>query len=213
MPRNAWLKKPSSVKPNNGPAGRHDQEYTPRNSLKVAAETDNETRDKIYHARGIRLIHVLQVDDYWDFLATVLTDGGGIPKASETHYYGFDTVTHSKLATRGFIVVLNLTDVLGRIPVLFDLSVIIILGEAEPITSIALHHTGLRRYEPIHGRRQARLRLMTETSANQTAPNSNNGNRPQRINTPVPQSRSVTRRPGDPGMSGARLDTGAARAP
>jgi hypothetical protein len=118
--RNAWLKKPSPVKPNNGPAGRNDQEYAPGNSLEVATETDNETRDKIYHARGIRLVHVLQVDDYRNFLATVLADGGGIPKASEAHYYGFDTVTHGKLANRRFIVVLNLTDVLGSICVLID---------------------------------------------------------------------------------------------
>ena len=39
---------------------------------------------------------------------------------------------------------------------------------------------------------QARLRLTTETGANQTAPNSNNGNRPQRINTPG--SRTAVRR-------------------
>jgi hypothetical protein len=32
--------------------------------------------------------------------------------------------------------------------------------------------------------RQAGLWLMTETAANQTAPNFNNGNRPRHINTP-----------------------------
>jgi len=104
----------------NGRAGRHDQECTPRKSLDVAAATENETRDKIYDARGTRIVHVLQVDDYRNFLAIVLTDGGGIPKASRTHYCDSDTVTHSKLATRGFIVALNLTDVLGSIPVLVD---------------------------------------------------------------------------------------------
>ena len=80
-------------------------------SLDVAAETENETRDKIYDARGIRIVHVLQVDDYRNFLAIVLTDGDGIPKVSRAHYCDLDTVTHGKLATRGFIVVLNLTDV------------------------------------------------------------------------------------------------------
>jgi hypothetical protein len=104
----------------NGRAGRHDQECTSRNSLDVAAETENETRDKIYDARGVRIIHVLQVNDYRDFLAIVLTDGGGIPKVSRTHYCDLDVVAHVKLATRGFIVVLNLTDVLGSITLIVD---------------------------------------------------------------------------------------------
>ena len=105
---------------NNGRVGRHDQECTPRNSLEVAAETENEAGDKIYDAGGIRLVHVLQVDDYRNFLAIVLTDGGGIPKVSRTHYCDLDTVTHGKLATRGFIVVLDLAEVLGSVPVVVD---------------------------------------------------------------------------------------------
>ena len=109
----------------NGRTGRHDQECTPRKSLDVAAATENETRDKIYDARGTRIVHVLQVDDYRNFLAKVLADGGGIPKVSRTHYCDLDTVTHGRLATRGFIVVLNLTDVLGSGLVLVDHGVII----------------------------------------------------------------------------------------
>jgi hypothetical protein len=104
----------------NGGVGRHDQECAPRNSLDVAAETENETRDKIYDARRIHIVHVLEVDDYRDFLAIVLTDGGGIPKVPRTYYCDLDAVTHGKLAARGFIVTLNLTDVLGKIPVLVD---------------------------------------------------------------------------------------------
>ena len=104
----------------NGGVGRHDQECAPRNSLDVAAETENETRDKIYDARGIHIVHVLEVDDHRDFLAIVLTDSGGIPKVPRTHYGDLDAVTHGKLAARGFIVTLNLTDVLRKIPVLVD---------------------------------------------------------------------------------------------
>jgi len=37
---------------------------------------------------------------------------------SRTHYRDLDTVTHGKLVTREFIVVLNLADVLGGIPIL-----------------------------------------------------------------------------------------------
>jgi hypothetical protein len=103
-----------------GRAGRHNQECTPRKPLDVAAETENETRDKIYDARGIRIIHVLQVDDYRNILAIVLTNGGGIPKVPRTHYCDLNAVTHGKLATRGFIVVLNLTGVLVSIPVVVD---------------------------------------------------------------------------------------------
>jgi hypothetical protein len=136
----------------NGRAGRHDQVCTPRKSLDVAAETENETRDKIYDALGLRIVHVLQVDDYRNFLAIVLTDGDGIPKVSRTQYCDLDTVTHSKLATRGFIVVLKLIDALGRIPVLVDHGAIIVLDGTEPITGVALHHADLRRHEPIHGR-------------------------------------------------------------
>jgi hypothetical protein len=132
--------------------GRHDQECTPRRSLHVAAETENETRDKIYDARGKRMVHVLQVDDYRNSPTIVLTDGGGIPKVSRTHYCDLDTVTHGRLATRGFIVVMNLTEVLGSVPVLVDHGVIIMLDETELSTGVALHHADLRRYEPIHGR-------------------------------------------------------------
>jgi hypothetical protein len=94
----------------NGRVGRYDQECTPRKSLDVAAETENEAGDKIYDACGLRIIHVLQVDDYRNFLAIVFTHGGGIPKVSRTHYCDLDIVTHGELATRGFIVVLILTD-------------------------------------------------------------------------------------------------------
>jgi hypothetical protein len=57
-----------------------------------------------------------------------------------------DIVTHGRLAIRGFIVVLNLIDILGSIPI------IIVLDETEPITRVASHLADLRRYEPIHGR-------------------------------------------------------------
>jgi hypothetical protein len=95
----------------NGRASRHDQECTPRKSLDVATATENETRDKIYDARGTRIVHVFQVDDHRNFLAIVIADGDGIPKISRPHYCDLNTVTHGKLATRGFIVVLNLADV------------------------------------------------------------------------------------------------------
>jgi hypothetical protein len=136
----------------NGRVGRHDQECTPGRSLHVPAETENETGDKIYDARGKRTVHVLQVDDYRNSLAIVLTDGGGIPEVSRTHYCDLDAVTHGRLATRGFFVILNPSDVLGGVPVLVGHGVIIGLDETEPGTGIALHHAGLRRYEPIHGR-------------------------------------------------------------
>jgi hypothetical protein len=144
----------------NGRVGRHDQECTPRNSLNVAAKTEDETRDKIYNAGGIRIIHILEIDDYRNFLTKILTDGSGISEVSRAHYCDLDGVTHGKLATRGFIVVLNLTDVLGSIPV------IIMLHETEPITGVAWHCADLRCCEPIHGHRQARLWLMTETAVN-----------------------------------------------
>jgi hypothetical protein len=63
-----------------------------------------------------------------------------------------DTVTHGKLVTREFIVVLNLADVLDGIPVLIYQGVIIMLDETEPSTGVASHHADLRHYEPIHGR-------------------------------------------------------------
>lgn len=113
----------------NARAGGDDQEGTPRKPLDVAAATEDETRDKIYDARGTRIVHVLQVDDYRNLLAKVLTDGGGIPKVPRTHYCDLDAVTHGKLVTRGFIVVLNLADVLDGIPVLIDQGVIVMLNE------------------------------------------------------------------------------------
>jgi hypothetical protein len=64
-----------------------------------------------------------------------------------------DIVTHGRLAARGFIVVLDLTDVLENIPVLVGQGVIIMLGETEPSTGVASHYADLRRCEPIHGRR------------------------------------------------------------
>jgi hypothetical protein len=152
-----------------GGVGGHDQECTPGNSLDVAAEAENETRDKIYDARGFRVAHVFQVDDYRNFLAKVLADGGGIPEVSRAHYCDLDTVTRGELATRGFIVVLSAADVLGCVLVPVDQGVIIMLDETEPSTGVALHYAGLRRYEPVQGRRQARPRLMPETAANQTA--------------------------------------------
>jgi hypothetical protein len=56
-----------------------------------------------------------------------------------------DIVTHGRFATRDFIVVLNLIDILG-------IPIIIVLDETEPITRVASHLADLRRYEPIHGR-------------------------------------------------------------
>jgi hypothetical protein len=138
-----------------GRVGGHDQECTPRNSLKVPAETENETRDKIYDARGVYLFHVLQVDYNRDFLAVVLTHGGGVPKVTRTHDSNMDAVTHGKLAVRGFVVILNLAEALGSVPVVpvvVGRGVIIMLGETEPITGIALHYADLHRYEPIRGR-------------------------------------------------------------
>ena len=121
----------------NGRAGRHNQECTPRKSLDVAAKTENETRDKIYNALGFRIVHVLQVDDYRDFLAIVLADGDGVPEVSRTHYRDLDTVPHEERATRGFII---------------DHGAVIRLDGTAPITGVALHHADLRRHEPIHGR-------------------------------------------------------------
>src|SRR6201986_4072383 len=104
----------------NGRFRGHDQKCTPGKFLNVAAETKNEARDKINDARGNRVVHVLQVDDHRNFLAKVLTNGGGILKVSRTHYRDLKRVIHSKLATRGFIVVINLTDVLGHVTVVVD---------------------------------------------------------------------------------------------
>jgi hypothetical protein len=117
----------------NGRVSRHDQECTPRNPLDVAAETENEARDKIYDARGLRMGHVFQVDDYRYLLAVVITDGGGIPEVSQTHYRDLSAVAHGKLATRDFTVAMNLAEILGSIP------------------GVALHCAGLRRYEPVYG--------------------------------------------------------------
>jgi hypothetical protein len=138
-----------------GRIGGHDQECPPGNSLKVAAETENETRDKVYDARGVYLFHVLQVDYYRDFLAVVLTHGGGVSKVSRTHDCNMDAVTRGKLAARGFVVILNLGEALGSVPVVpvvVGWGVIIMLGETEPVTGIALHYADLHRYEPIRGR-------------------------------------------------------------
>ena len=85
-------------------------------------------------------------------MAKVLTEGDGIPKVSRTHYCDLDTVTHGDLATRGFIVVLNLAKVLGSVTVVVDQAFIIMLDVTEPSTGVALHDAGLRRFEPIHGR-------------------------------------------------------------
>jgi hypothetical protein len=95
-----------------GRIGGHDQECTPRNSLKVAAETENETRDKVYDARGVYLFHVLQVDYYRDFLAVVLPHGGGVSKVPRTHDCNMDAVTRGKLAAREFVVILNFAEAL-----------------------------------------------------------------------------------------------------
>jgi hypothetical protein len=180
----------------NGRVGGHDQECTPRRSLHVAAETENETRDKIYDARGERMVHVLQVNDYRNSLTVVLTDGGGIPKVSRTHHCDLDTVAHGSPATRGFTVAPTLTVVLGRVPVLADHGVIIMLDETEP--SRALRCTTLTSVDTSRFMvaRQARPWLMTETAANHTAPDSNDGSRPQHINTPGRPSACSNRQPG-----------------
>jgi hypothetical protein len=161
-----------------GRAGGDDQEGTARRALHVAAEAEDETRDKVYDARGERVVYVLQVDDYRNSLAVVLADGGGIPEVSRTHYCDLDAATHGGPVTRGFIVVLNLAEVPEGIPVLVDHGVIIMLDEAEPGTGVALHHADLRRCEPIVGARRAGLGLMTEIAANHDAADSNNGSRP-----------------------------------
>jgi hypothetical protein len=163
----------------NGRAGRHYQECASRQSLHVATETENETRDKIYDARGKCMVHVFQVDDYRNFLAIVLTSGDGTLKVLRTHYCDLDAVVHGNLAARGLIVVLDLAEALGGVPVFVGSGVIIMLDETEPITGVASHYADLRRYGPIHGRRPS-----GETAANQTARNSSNGSRLQRINTP-----------------------------
>jgi hypothetical protein len=87
---------------------RDDQEGAPGNSLDVAAETENEPRDKVHDAPGFRVFHVLEVDDYRNVLAKVITDGGGILKVPRPHYGDLDAVTHGELAVRGFFVVLDL---------------------------------------------------------------------------------------------------------
>ena len=88
--RNAWLKKPSSVNPSCAvrmvASAGTIKNARRESSLDVAAETENETRDKVYDARGNRVVHVLQVDDYRNFLAKILTHGGGILKVPRTHY-------------------------------------------------------------------------------------------------------------------------------
>jgi hypothetical protein len=138
---------------NDGRVGRHDQECPPGNLLQVTAKTENETGDKVYNARGIGLLHVLQVDDDRDFLAIVITDGGGIPEVPRPHDRNVDTVTRVGLGTRDLIVAETLIEVLGKIPVLVGRGAIIKAAETEPITGAALHYADLRRYEPILGRR------------------------------------------------------------
>jgi hypothetical protein len=64
----------------NGRVGRHNQECTSRWSFHVAAETEDETRDKIYNARGERMVHVLQIDDYRNSMTIILANGDGILK-------------------------------------------------------------------------------------------------------------------------------------
>src|SRR6185437_16872860 len=160
-----------------GRGGRHDQERAARDALDVAAEAENETRDEVDDARGLRIVHVLQVDDDRDFLAVVLTDGGGIAKVPRAHDGDLDAVAHGKLVIQGFIVVLNLIDVLGNVPVPAELGVIVVLVGTEPSTGVASHYAGLRPYKPVLGHRQARLRWMTETTANQATSNSNNASR------------------------------------
>jgi hypothetical protein len=136
-----------------GRVGRHDQERPPGNLLQVAAETQNEPGDKIDDARGIRLLHVLQVDDDRNLLAIVITDGGGIPKIPRAHYRNVDAAARGELAARDLIVVHALAEVLGKIPVVVGWGAIIKAGETEPITGAALHYADLRRYGPILGRR------------------------------------------------------------
>ena len=77
-----------------GRVGGHDQECAPGKFLDVTAETENETGDEIDDAGGIRVVHVLEVDDYRNVLAKVLADGGGIAKVPRTHYRDLDAVTH-----------------------------------------------------------------------------------------------------------------------
>jgi hypothetical protein len=104
----------------NGRAGRHDQEYASGRPLHVAAETENEARDKIYDTRGKGMVHVFQVDDYRNSLAIILTNGDGTLKIPRTHYCDLDTAAHGRLATGGFIAVPDPADVLGSISVLTD---------------------------------------------------------------------------------------------
>jgi hypothetical protein len=138
-------------------AARNDQECTPGNSLDIAAETENESRDKIYDAPGLRIVHVLQVDDYRNFLAIVLTDGGGIPEVSRTYYRDLDIVAHGMLATPGLIIVMDPTQILGSIPVVVDQGTVTMLDATEPSAGVALHYANLRRYEPIHDRPSGKI--------------------------------------------------------
>src|ERR1700691_5887400 len=136
-----------------GRVGRHDQERPPGDLLQVAAETENETGDKVYDARGIRLLHVFQVDDDRNLLAIVITDGGGIPKIPRAHYRNVDTASRGELGTQGLIVVQARAEALCKRPVVVGGGPMIKAGEPEPITGAALHYADLRRYGPILGRR------------------------------------------------------------
>lgn len=103
----------------NGRPDGHDQECTPGNPLDVTAETENETRDKIYDASGNRVVQVLQVDEDRGLLTKVLTDNGDILKVSGAHYCNVETVSGGKLVAGDFIVG-KLTDVLGSVPALVN---------------------------------------------------------------------------------------------
>ena len=123
----------------NGRTAGHDQERTPGKLLDVAGQAENEAGNEIDDAPGILVVHVLQVDDYRNVLAKVITHGGGIAKVPRAHYRDLDTATHGKPAIRVFIVALNLN------------RVIIALDETEPITVVASHHAALRQYERVQG--------------------------------------------------------------
>lgn len=120
----------------------HDQEGTPGNALDVAAETENETGDKVDDAPGFRVSHVLEVDDHGDFLAKVIADGCGVLEVPRTHYCDLGTVTRGQVAVQVFIAV-DLAEILGTV---------VMLDATEPSAGVAWHYANLRQYEPIHGR-------------------------------------------------------------
>jgi hypothetical protein len=63
-----------------------------------------------------------------------------------------NTVIGRKLVARRFVVIRSLAEALGSVPGVVGQNVVIMLGETEPVTGIALHYADLRRYEPIRGR-------------------------------------------------------------